>query len=205
MRLTSGSFCKAYGIPLSVANAWYPHIMDQIHGYHLKNEKEILHLIAQMAYETSLFRRVRENLNYTTPDRLLYVFEKYIDKNEVDKYVKNPRALANRVYANRLGNGDEDSEDGWNYRGGGGLMLTGKTNYRGYTNACGVDLVRDPSLITGMEHATGSAAWFWVHNDLGKFAIKDDVKGLTKAIVGSSESAPKRQKLFNDLMTVALK
>lgn len=205
MRLTSGSLAQAYGIPLSIANAWYPSIMDSVHQYRLTSEKEVLYLIAQMAYETSLFRRVREVMNYTTPERILAVFGKYVMPGEAKLFVRQPEKLANRVYANRNGNGPESSGDGYRYRGGGGIMLTGKANYRRYGSACNADMVHEPALIEQMYHACGSAAWFWVDHDLGRFAAKDDVTGMTKAIVGSSESAVKRSKLYNDLLTLALR
>lgn len=203
MRLTSNTLAQAYNIPLSIANSWYPSIMDAATEYRL-TEKETYYLIAQMAYETSLFRLVRETMNYTTPERISAVFAKYIKPNELRQFVRNPEALANRVYANRMGNGNEASGDGFRYRGGGGIMLTGKNNYREYSNYCGADLVKQPALIETMDHACRSAAWFWWKNELGKFSEKDDFKGLTRAIVGSADSAPKRERLLYDLIKIAM-
>lgn len=200
MRLTSDSLVKAFDIPLSLANMWYAPLMDAVHSYRLTNEKEILYLVAQMAYETGLFKRTRENLNYTSPERILIVFGKHIAPHEAEDFVRHPVKLANRVYANRLGNGNEESGDGYRFRGGGGLMLTGKANYRKYGQSCGFDLVHAPQLIEQLDHACHSALWFWTTNDLGRFALVGDIRTMTKRIVGSAESADKRNALFVKLL-----
>lgn len=202
MCLTSESLTQAFGTSQALANLWYPAIMDAMHQYRIDDPKSIPHLVAQMAYETQSFSRLRENLNYRTPERVLDVFGKYVAEHEVEDFVLHPVKLANRVYANRMGNGSESSNDGWNYRGGGGLMLTGKNNYRRYSLHCGCDLVTNPNQIEQYEHAAGSAAWYWMINDLSKFAAKNDFRMITRIIVGSPATASARKAMYDKLMGV---
>lgn len=129
--------------------------------------------IAQCAYESENFVHLEEDLFYTNPVRLVeVVFRSKFDLNRNRKadpeeielakqYVRNPKALANRVYANRLGNGDEASGDGWKYRGSGPLQLTGKDNFKAAGDAIGVDYVSNPDLVRQPKDGTLAAGWFW--------------------------------------------
>jgi putative chitinase len=119
--------------------------------------------LAQIAHESGELKRVEENLNYSAK-RLREVFGKYFpDDHIADTYAGKPELIANRVYANRLGNGNEASGDGWKYRGRGLIQLTGRDNY----NLCNavlrptVDLVGTPDAVTEPGMAAASAVWFW--------------------------------------------
>jgi len=130
--------------------------------------------IANLAHESQHFTRWFENLNYKAP-RLLVVFRKYF-KNPVTaaRYAGKPELIANRVYANRMGNGDEASGDGWRYRGRGPIGLTGRENYQVYGDELGIDLVSNPDLAAQPEHGFRIAARFWKRTNC------DDVaRGLT--------------------------
>ena len=108
-----------------VLNAW-------MEPFGITTPLRFCHLIAQLALESGEFRYVEENLNYSA-DRLMVVFPKYFkDKATAQRYARHPEMIANRVYANRMGNGDEASGDGWKYRGRGYIQLTGKQNYLAY-------------------------------------------------------------------------
>ena len=114
--------------------------------------------IAQVAYESQGFSRFTENLNYRA-DRLLDVFGKYFTEDEAQEYAHQPKKIANRVYANRLGNGDEDSGDGWRYRGRGCIQLTGKDNYREAGKFLKLDLVGKPDQAADLDVGARVAAW----------------------------------------------
>lgn len=125
--------------------------------------------LAQWAHESAGFTRLRENLNYSA-EGLLKTFRKYFTDQEAKDYARKPEKIANRVYANRMGNGPEDSGDGWKYRGGGIPQLTGKDNYRACGQALGLDLITYPETLEKPLPACQAAGWFWKANGLNEIA-----------------------------------
>lgn len=145
--------------------------------------------LAQIAHESADFTRVTENLNYsraglaaTWPKRFRAAGGQ--PNALADRLHRNPEAIANNVYANRMGNGDEASGDGWRYRGRGLKQLTGHDNYRACGLAIGADLVRHPELLEQPQYAVESACWFWKANNLGRLADAGDFVELTRRING---------------------
>jgi len=124
------------------------------------------HFFGQTAHETGGFKAFTENLNYGAPG-LLGTFKKYFpDETTAKAYARNPEKIANRVYANRMGNGDEHSGDGYKYRGRGALQLTGKDNYQAFANYLNnQDIMEDPDLVAD-EFAFESAMFFFERNKL---------------------------------------
>jgi putative chitinase len=141
--------------------------------------------IAQTAHESMGLTVFVENLNYSAQG-LLKVFPKYFTGSQAADYARQPQKIANRVYANRLGNGNEASGDGWKYRGKGAIQLTGKDNYRRCGQAFGLDLVANPELLLLPENVFKSAAWFWRENNLNAYADVQDFTKLTKRINGGT-------------------
>jgi putative chitinase len=139
--------------------------------------------IAQVAYESQGFSRFVENLNYRA-DRLLDVFGKYFTDSEAQEFAHQPEKIANRVYANRLGNSDEASGDGWRYRGRGFIQLTGKDNYREAGKYLHLDLVGQPELVEGLEVGARVAAWYWASRNLNPYADRGQFDTITKRING---------------------
>ncbi len=125
-----------------------------------------------------------ENLNYSAQG-LLKVFPKYFQTDSQAKaYAKQPDKIANYVYANRMGNGDEASGDGFRYCGRGLIQLTGKSNYQNFADSLEMRVEDVPAYLATFEGAAQSACWFWETNKLNRFADAGDIKGLTKAING---------------------
>lgn len=151
--------------------------------------------LAQCAHESGNFTAVRENLNYSA-DGLRRVFPKYFRDVDANDYHRQPEKIANRVYANRMGNGDEESGDGWRYRGRGLIQLTGRDNYAACSMDLQIDLLEDPSYLETPEGAARSAAWFWWKNGLNNFADKNDIVGMTKRINGGTIGLEDRQKHY---------
>ncbi len=139
--------------------------------------------IAQVAHESQGFSRFVENLNYRA-DRLLDVFGKYFTESEAQEFARQPEKIANRVYADRLGNGDEASGDGWRYRGRGFIQLTGKDNYREAGKSLHLDLVGQPELVEGLEIGARVAAWYWTNRNLNPYADRGQFDTITKRING---------------------
>jgi putative chitinase len=163
--------------------------------FNIDNAKRVSMFLAQCCHESSYFRLVKENLNYSA-DGLRRVFPKYFRDVDADDYNRQPEKIANRVYANRMGNGDEDSGDGWSFHGRGLIQLTGKDNYKSCGDDLGRDLISDPSYLETPEGAARSAAWFWDMRNLNEQADADDIVLCTKKINGGLIGLDERTKLW---------
>lgn len=146
------------------------------------------HFWAQLAHESNLVPR-RENMNYSA-SRLLAVFPKYFNPITAAQYARKPEAIANRVYANRMGNGPESSGDGWKYRGGGLIQDTGKSRYRHLSRVLKIDLLRNPDLLLDEANAIVAALDYWKTHNLNRLADGDDgvtdkaIRAITRVING---------------------
>lgn len=131
------------------------------------------HVVAQMAHESGGFLHARENLNYSA-DGLLKIFKKYFTPEQARAYARNPEKIANRVYANRMGNGDEASGDGWKYRGIFGLQLTGKTNIQAFIDeSLGLPKDTDPESLLDDPRNYFLSAFFWFKsNGVDKMCVE---------------------------------
>ena len=129
---------------------------------------EASHLLGQCAYESGVFRLMEENLNYSK-EALLRVFLRYFDAQQAEYYARKPQMIANRVYANRMGNGDEQSGDGWKHRGQGPLQLTGKNNHKSFADFIGdQNIMKNPSIISE-KYAIESALFFFDRDTIFKY------------------------------------
>jgi putative chitinase len=152
--------------------------------YEINTPKRVAAFLAQCGHESGGFVFVTENLNYSASG-LQRVFPKYFPTLELAKqYERNPKKIASRVYANRMGNGDEASEQGWIFRGRGILQLTGKNNYFWFAASLEITPEQAVDYLETFEGAAQSACWFWSENKLNRFVDADDFKGLTRAING---------------------
>lgn len=159
--------------------------------------------LANIIHESSGFTRLDENLNYTSEARLHEIFgHRFKKEGRLLSEIRGPEELANFVYANRMGNGDEASGDGWKFRGRGLIQLTGKANYAECGEQIGVDLVANPNLLKQPEYAVKSAFWFWMNKSLNLFADKKDIKTITLRINGGLNGLNKRTKLFERAMLI---
>lgn len=158
--------------------------------------------LAQCGHESGGFTAFSENLNYSAKG-LRTVFPKYFpDDSIANAYERNPEKIANKVYANRMGNGPESSGDGWKYRGRGILQCTGKDNYTAFSKDMNIDAVNNPDLLsTDLSVAIKSAIWFWNKNNLNKFADTKDIVGATKKINGGTIGLEDRQDKLKKLMS----
>jgi putative chitinase len=142
--------------------------------------------LAQCAHESADFTKTAENLNYSEQG-LLANFPAHFKNGSAATYAHQPEKIANRVYAGRMGNGDEGSGDGWLCRGQGLIQLTGRANFTTYFKECGWRIAAfNPGLLQLPEHAANSAGWFWAKHGLNAFADRRDLPGCTRIIHGSS-------------------
>lgn len=149
----------------------------------LKTNRRAAAFLAQIAHETISLSKMEENLNYSAA-RLLQVFPNKFTKQEADIYARNPERIANRVYADRYGNGPESSGDGWEYRGRGGFHLTFKDNYYEAGKGLNYDLVGNPEAVSNPGPAMFTAAWFWDTKELNRIADVDGFQRISIKING---------------------
>ena len=139
--------------------------------------------LAQTAHESIGYSCLVENLNYSA-EALQKTWPARFPKELATLVARQPEKIANIAYANRLGNGNELSGDGWRYRGRGIMQITGRDNYKACGTALGLDLLVSPQLLEQPLHAFRSAGWFWKSRNLNEFADKDDLRELTRRING---------------------
>lgn len=156
--------------------------------------------LAQCAHESCGFRVLSENLNYSAQG-LLKVFPRRVTGYDAPKLARNPEAVANHVYSNRLGNGPKESGDGWRFRGRGFIQLTGRSNYTAFAKDSGIDCVNQPDLLTDPRYAAESAAWFWVkraslNDEADTPGVEDETKGVNGGLTGVDE----RRRHFDALL-----
>ena len=163
---------------------WYEALEQLLDDYEINTPLRVAHFIAQCAHESGNFVFVKENLNYKAAS-LRKIFSKYFPTDELAaQYANKPERIANRIYANRMGNGDEASGDGFRYCGRGLIQLTGKDNYTFFAGSLGISVEEASEYLQTFEGAAQSACFFWEQNKLNRFADANDVKGLTRAING---------------------
>ena len=166
-----------------------------LNNYHINTPLRLAHFFAQIDHESNL-KPVSENLNYST-DALLRVFKKYFPTRQLAEYYSRlPEKIANKVYANRMLNGDEDSGDGWKFRGRGFIQITGKANYIMLSKDTGIDYLGNPDLLLTEADSMISALWYWQKNGLNKYADMDNIKTITKRINGGYNGYEHRKELL---------
>ena len=164
----------------------------------INNPVKLAHFLAQCGHESGGFKLVSENLNYSA-DGLRKIFPKYFKDVSPDSYARNPQKIASRVYGGRMGNGPEASGEGFKYRGRGYIQLTGKNNYKAFSDSIGVDVVAEPDLVA-TKYPLLSAAWFFSKNCLGRCVDASDttVVNVTKCVNGGTIGLPDRLKHFKE-------
>ena len=187
------------------AKNWHEAICEICPVYEINTEKRLAAFIAQCAHESGGFKFLKENLNYKAAS-LRKVFPKYFPDDAIAAdYASRPNkqeAIASRIYANRMGNGDEASGDGFRYLGRGLIQLTGKNNYTLFAAAIDTPLEEIPEYLQTFEGAVQSACWFWEQNGLNKWADSGDILTMTKRINGGTIGLEDRIKHYNHALHV---
>ena len=174
-------------------------------NYKVNTLLRLSHFLAQCGHESANFRAVKENLNYSA-EGLNKTFKKYFPTLESAKdYARQPERIASKVYANRMGNGNEASKDGFKYLGRGFIQLTGKANYLEFDKSVPEDIMANPELVA-TKYPLASAAWFWNKNGLNEIADKGAtdavVKSITKRVNGGTIGLEDRIQHFNEFYSL---
>jgi putative chitinase len=166
--------------------------------YEINTVNRVAAFLAQCGHESVDFTVLQENLNYSTKGMMATWPKRFPTEASAAPYNRNPEKIANKVYADRMGNGPESSGDGWKYRGRGAIQLTGKSNYMAFMKDLGFDNVDDCILyLESLDGGLESAAWFWWKNGLNKWADSGDMVGLTKKINGGTLGLQERTEHFH--------
>lgn len=163
---------------------------------------QVAAFLSQTSHESRDYTRFEENLNYSAPQLLKTWPNRFSTLDICLQYAKNPIKIANKVYSNRMGNGDELSCDGWNYRGCGAIQLTGKDNHSKFAVSRNIPLNKVHDYLITLEGAIDSACYFWLTNKLNTFADKQDIVGLTKAINGGIIGLDSRVLKYNKFLAI---
>ena len=203
MELTLSQLTKIIPTNTNVEQ-WHTALVKLLPEYEINTPKRVAAFLAQCAHESGNFNSIKENLNYK-PATLVKVFGKYFDQKTAEKYCALPNkqeAIANRVYANRMGNGDEKSGDGFRYCGRGLIQLTGKDNYTRYAQSLKITVEDAAKQLSTINGCVQSACWFWKTNNLNQWADKGDIVTLTKRINGGTIGLEDRVKHYNHALHV---
>jgi putative chitinase len=174
---------------------------ETLERFEINTPQRIAMFMAQIGHESGGLNIVEENLNYR-PERLKVIFPKYFQNVDVSEYAHNPEKIANRVYSNRMGNGNEASGDGYKFRGRGFIQLTGHDNYAHFAEAIGMTVDEVVEYMKTPEGACMSAGWFWASHGLNHFADNGDCLGATKRINGGTIGLAEREAIYKEALEI---
>jgi len=199
--LTTAKLAKILSITESVAGQWMPHLDAAMEKYTINSKLRIAAWIAQVGHESGRLRLKEENLNYSA-DGLTKTFGKYFNAQQAEDYARQPERIGSRVYANRMGNGNEASGEGYKYRGRGLIQVTGKENYTACSKALDLNLIKEPDALLTDSNAAMSAGWFWGSKGLNNYADRKEFDTITRRINGGMNGAADRNALYQRALKV---
>jgi putative chitinase len=193
----------------NLTETWIEPVRHAMDEWDINTDTRAAAFLAQVIHESAFFRQLSENLNYSAARLCLVWPRRFENEQAAAPFANNPERLANRVYANRMGNGDENSGDGWRFRGRGLIQLTGRDNYTRCAKALQLDLLATPDLLQQAAAAARSAGWFWKSSGLNELADRrpgaDPTDGfiqITKKINGGVQGLPERIGLWQRLQKI---
>ena len=171
---------------LKIDPSWAEPLAEVFHRYEINTPERQAAFIGQCAHESMNFKTLEENLNYSA-EALMKTWPSRFPTMEIAKqYARNPEKISNKVYGGRMGNGTEETGDGWLYHGRGLIQLTGKDNYTLAGDALNMDFIHSPDYVLVPKYAALTAGWYWNKRQLNKEADAKDYTGMTKKINGGT-------------------
>lgn len=185
------------------AEEWYDAMCESFPKYEITTPERVAGFIAQTAHESANYNTLTENLNYSGK-ALDAIFSKYFKRagRDATRYHRKPEEIANVIYADRMDNGDTASGDGWRFRGGGILQLTGRYNYTRFGESLGMSAEDAVDYVRTKAGAIESACWFWKENSVNRYCDKSDIVGMSKRINGVSIGLADRKKHYAHALEV---
>jgi putative chitinase len=187
---------------LHIGPEWADALNATFNRFNLSTVQQKASFIGQCSHECGNFKVLEENLNYKA-EALMRLWKARFPTLEIaNQYARNPKKIANKVYGGRMGNRDENSGDGYRFRGRGCIQLTGSANYFHAGQACGVDFIMEPDLVATPMYAAMTAGWFWNTHKLNQYADTGNYAGMTKKINGGTIGLDDRIKHINQALAV---
>ena len=187
---------------LGIDQKWLEPLNATFQKYNISTPTRQAFFVGQCAHESNNFTRLEEGLNYSAA-RLMAVWpSRFSNLDVASQYANNPEKLANKVYAGRMGNGNEESGDGFAFHGRGLIQLTGRELYANCGSSLGVDLLGNPDRLLDPMYATLSAAWFWGKRGLNQLSDIGDIVNLTKRINGGTIGLEDRIKHYEEALHI---
>ena len=187
---------------MHIGEQWVDALNDTFQRFNILTPIQQASFIGQCGHECGQFKVLEENLNYRA-ETLMKLWKSRFPTIEVaNEYARNPKKIANKVYASRMGNRDEASGDGYRFRGRGCIQLTGHANYFHAGQACSEDFVMNPDLVATPKYAAMTAGWFWSTHKLNQYADTRDFLMMTKKINGGTIGLDDRIKHINHALDI---
>ena len=186
---------------LGIGAEWSEPLTTTFTTFGMNDVRKMAAFIGQCSHECNHFKTLEENLNYR-PETLQKLFGHKFKPEEIAIYAHHPEKIANRIYANRMGNRDESSGDGWAWHGRGCIQLTGHDNYWHFGQAVGQDFVKNPQLVATPMYAALSAGWFWKTHGCNELAEAQNWEGLTRRINGGTFGLQERISLTTKALSI---
>lgn len=183
-----------------MADKWVVALNETCEEFAIDTPYRIAGFLSNVAHESGGFKFVKENLNYSAASLMRVWPSRFPTLEIAQRYAMQPEKIANRAYADRMGNGDEASGDGAKFLGRGLIQLTGKNNYVAYSLACDNEALQHPEIVEQPKYAAESAGWFWNVNRLNTLADAQDVVGMCRRVNGGTNGLDDRQMKYARLM-----
>ena len=184
-----------------LADKWVNVLNETCQEFAIDSPFRIAGFLSNVAHESAGFKFVSENLNYSAASLMRVWSSRFPTVEIAQRYAMQPEKIANRAYADRMGNGEEASGDGWKYRGRGLIQLTGKNNYVAYSMACDNEALQQPDIVAEPKYAAESAGWFWNVNRLNQLADAQDITGMRKRVNGGLNGLDDVQMKYSQVMS----
>jgi putative chitinase len=189
---------------LHIGEQWVDALNETFERFGIVTHAQQASFIGQCGHECGNFKVLEENLNYRA-ETLMKLWKSRFPTLEIaNEYARNPKKIANKVYASRMGNRDESSGDGFRFRGRGCIQLTGHANYFHAGKACGEDFVMNPDLVATPKYAAMTAGWFWSTHKLNQYADARDYVSMTKKINGGTIGLNDRVKHISHALEILI-
>lgn len=176
-------------------------LVDTLTKYQINTNLRISHFLAQIIFESNIFTELVESLNYSAAGLLEY-FPHYFNATTAAIYAHHPDKIANLIYGNRMGNGNEASGQGFLYRGRSVIQITGHDNYAALSKDTGVDFLSNPDLLITPQYMFLAGGWFWNRNHINVHADQNDLSGCTRAVNGGLTDLDHRQNWLNKCQSI---
>lgn len=171
--------------PTYSLDVWYQALNDLLPKFEINTRNRVAAFLTHTMYDSSDYSCLRETVNYSS-SVLLRLWSRYFNEVTAKAYGNKPEAIANKIYANKMGNGPESSGDGWKYRSGGLIPLSGKQVYAAFAQFAGMDVDDAIDYIETPKGAVHSACWYWKLTNMNELADAEDISSMTKKITGGT-------------------